>query len=582
MKASRILHAAAATLICQIHVSAEPQADAPGVTLEITGKSVESNETSVHRDARMAWWREAKFGLFIHWGVYAVPAGSYQGNDTYGEWIMHHAKIPVAEYRKFAGHFNPVKYDPATWAKIAKDAGMRYMVITSKHHDGFALYPSDASTWDIADATPYRKDLLGPLVTAARNEGLKIGFYYSHAQDWNNPGGGKSRFDEGQGWDDAQNGNFDEYLANLAVPQVHELLTRYRPDVLWWDTPIQMTGKRADALAASLDLRPGIVTNNRLGAGYKGDTETVEQFVPVTAIPGDWETCMTMNAHWGYNAADQNWKSTADLIHKLAEICAKGGNFLLNVGPDANGGFPPASVERLHEIGRWLDINGEAIYGTKAGPFTYLSWGYATRKGSRLYLHVCDWPEDGKLRVPLQSGVNNASLLASPDQKLEFTREDKRIVISVPATAPDHINTVIMLELDGEPQAVPLPSAGARASATAAKPENGPENLLDGTGAKRWIAPDTLKSASVQIDLARASTISGFGFDEPDVWPRMKQKFLLEAGIAGVWTKVADGNTVGHGARASITPIDTRSLRITMECELGAPALAEVQFYSPE
>lgn len=201
-----------------------------GETIEPTDGAVAAAESPAQRDARMAWWREAKFGLFIHWGVYAVPARS-------DAWTMHKYKIPLATYREFAKDFNPVRYDPAAWAKLAKDAGMRYIVITSKHHDGFALFPSDATDWDIADASPYGKDLLGPLVKAARGEGLKIGFYYSQAQDWTHPGGAKSGYKEGEGWDPAQNGAFDTYLKSIAIPQTRELITRYQPDIFWWDTP---------------------------------------------------------------------------------------------------------------------------------------------------------------------------------------------------------------------------------------------------------------------------------------------------------------------------------------------------------
>jgi len=259
----------------------DPPGETPGVTLDTSGPAAKVAETPAQRDARMTWWRQAKFGLFIHWGVYAVPAGKYGNRTDYGEWIMNSAKIPVAEYRAFARQFNPVKYDPAAWIRIAKDAGMRYIVITSKHHDGFALYPSDLSDWDVADATPYKKDLLGPLVAAAKREGLCIGFYYSQSQDWNNPGGAKSGFKEGDGWDAAHKGDYDAYLKHLAVPQVRELLTRYPIDILWWDTPMHMDARRAAPFVALMALRPGLITNNRLGGGT-GDTATPEQFVPVT------------------------------------------------------------------------------------------------------------------------------------------------------------------------------------------------------------------------------------------------------------------------------------------------------------
>jgi alpha-L-fucosidase len=584
MKSKNILTSCvlAAALLSAHAATTNKATPAEGVTVEAGGDKAEAiKETPAQRDARMKWWREAKFGLFIHWGVYAVPAGKYGDKTNYGEWIMNSAKIPVATYREFAAQFNPVKYNPELWAKTAKDAGMKYIVITSKHHDGFTLYPSAASKWNIADATPYKKDLLGPLVSAAKAEGLKIGFYYSQSQDWNNPGGAKSGFKEGEGWDDAHKGNYDEYLKNVAVPQVKEILTRYPIDILWWDTPMFMTPQRAAPLAAMAKLRPGLITNNRLGGGFGGDTATPEQFVPVTGYPGDWETCMTLNNHWGYNAYDHNWKSSTELIQKLADICAKGGNFLLNVGPTAEGEFPPACVERLQEVGKWLRVNGDAIYGTSRSPFAYLPWGVATRKGGTLYLHVFDWPIDGKLDVPLQNKAKSAKLLAS-GEKLSVTSADGKLVIKVPATAPDAADSVIALQIEGEPATSPLPTVGARVTASAEMKGNEAANALDGTGEKRWRAPQDVKSAWLEVELKLATKIGAFGVDEPDVWPRLKQQFTLEAFSDGAWKKIAEGRTDGHGKHASITPVTAQKFRLTMECDKGSPGVAEWQLYPAE
>ncbi len=415
-----------------------------------------ANETKEQRDARMGWWREAKFGMFIHWGVYAVPAGTYKGEQIKGiaEWIMRNAEIPVAEYRAFARQFDPVKYRPGDWARLAKDAGMRYLVITSKHHDGFALFPSDATDWDIADATPYGKDLIGPLAKAARSEGLRFGLYYSQAQDWTHPGGAKARLKEGEGWDDAHRGSFDAYIDKIAVPQVKEILSRYQPDILWWDTPTWMNAERANRLIPLVKLRPGLIHNNRLGGGYKGDTETPEQHIPATGFKDrDWEVCMTMNDTWGFKSHDQNWKSTEDLIHKLCDIVSKGGNFLLNVGPTPEGEIPQPSIERLQAVGKWMAVNGDAIYGTTASPFHKLLWGRCTKKarpgGTTLFLHVFEWPEDGKLTIHgLRNAPKSASLLTG-GAPLDAKKVEDGIIVTVPAAAPDPIASVIRVEIDG-------------------------------------------------------------------------------------------------------------------------------------
>jgi alpha-L-fucosidase len=420
-----------------------------------------ANETPARRDERMKWWREARFGMFIHWGVYAVPAGTYNGRQIpgIGEWIMNRGKIPIAEYQTYAKEFNPVKYDADAWVRLAKEAGMKYIVITAKHHDGFALFDSQASDWNIVQATPYGTDLLKPLAAACRRHGLKLGFYYSQAQDWNNGGsaaGGK--------WDPAQEHPMDDYLRQVAVPQVREILTHYGefPAVLWWDTPVDMNTERADPLIELLKLKPGIIHNNRLGGGYKGDTETPEQYIPATGYPGrDWETCMTMNDTWGFKSYDENWKSTETILRNLVDIASKGGNYLLNVGPTAEGEIPAPSIERLKAVGAWMRVNGNAIYGTTASPFKRLPWGRCTQRGSgrntTLYLHVFNWPDDGKLVVPgLQNPVNSARLLAGGG-KLKTTRSEEGVMVEVPATAPDPISSTVVLKIRGEPEVTTTP-----------------------------------------------------------------------------------------------------------------------------
>jgi len=424
------------------------------------------------RDERMAWWREARFGMFIHWGVYAVLAGEYDGH-TIGkaaEWIMNRGKIPVAEYQQVAKRFNPVKYDADAWVRTARDAGMKYIVITAKHHDGFALFGSKASKWNVVDATPYGKDLLKPLAAACKKYGIRLGFYYSQAQDWNNPGGAVSRKVTSEGWPNpdsakidaftaAHSGHWDpaqttdsmgDYIDKVAVPQVKELLTNYGDvAVLWWDTPTGMTDEYAEKLQAQLKSQPAIITNDRLKRpNFPGDYKTPEQKIPnLGELDGkDWETCMTMNGTWGFKASDRNWKTPATLVHNLIDIASKGGNYLLNVGPTAEGEIPQPSIDALKAIGVWMKVNGEAIYGTQKSPLQPLPWGRCTMKGEVYYLHVFDWPADGKIVVPgLSTEVKKASLLAGGGV-LKTESGTDGLIIHVSATAPDAIATVIKIE----------------------------------------------------------------------------------------------------------------------------------------
>ena len=568
-----------------------------GVTVKEVKSDAVRQETTAELDARMQWWREAKFGLFIHWGLYAVPAGVYGDRDDHGEWILYRAPVPLEEYKGYAKQFNPQNYDPKAWVRYAKEAGMKYIVITAKHHDGFTLYPSDVSDWNVADAALYgtacphpwwrprlRKDadLLAPLVEAAHAEGLKIGFYYSQAQDWVHPGGGKNKFKEGNGWEEAHKGDFDDYLNTVARPQIREILNRYPIDIMWWDSPVWMNRERGIPMANDvLEIRPDMITNNRLG-GVKigGDIHTAEQFVPASGFPGDWETCMTMNNHWGYCASDDDWKSTQELIRKLIEITSKGGNFLLNVGPTADGIIPAPSVERLKAVGDWLDLYGDAVYATTRSPFDYLSWGAATRKGDRVYLFVNDWPKNGELRVPLTSAIQQASLLGG--EALNTRTTDDRLIIELPQTAPNPHSSVIELQLAEEPAVAPIVVPVATVKADSASKKHQPEDAADQNSKTYWEAGK--KNGPFQLDffLDEPATIHAYSVGEPDLWPRYRQQIRMEFKTADGWKTIMDVSTSGHGHDAVIEPIKTDHIRLHVSCENRQPTLAELYLYRPE
>ncbi len=417
----------------------------------------------------MAWWSKARFGMFIHWGVYSVPAGVYQDKKIpgLGEWIMHDAKIPVDTYTGYAKDFNPTKYNPAQWVSAAKAAGVKYIVITTKHHDGFALFDSKASDWNIVKQTPYGKDVIKMLADECRKQGMKLGFYYSQANDWTNPGGAAA----GGHWDKKQDGSFDDYLDKVAVPQIKEILTKYG-DVceLWWDVPTDMTKERAAKFAPIVAQYPNMITNNRLGGDVQGDIETPEQYIPATGIPGRfWETCMTMNDTWGFKTFDERWKSSQTLIRNLVEVASKGGNYLLNVGPKSDGTFPEPISQRLTDIGNWMKVNSESIYGTTASPFRKISWGRVTTKAeganTTLYVHVFDWPANGELLLP---GLDNQILSAKSLTKGTAFKSKKVAdgqVLTLAGTATDANSTVIKVLIKGKPEVrTVIPSAEADGS----------------------------------------------------------------------------------------------------------------------
>ena len=446
---------------------------------QMTAKSA-LPETSEQRDERMQWWRQARFGMFIHWGVYSVPAGIYKGKQIpgIGEWIMENGDIPVAKYEKYAKQFNPVKFNADQWVQIAKNAGMKYIVITSKHHDGFCLWDSKVSNYDIMDTAPFKRDILKELSAACRKHGIRLCFYHS-IMDWHHPDA-QAPFYPSYNDGSRTNPNFSRYVKTYLKPQLKELISSYGPlGVMWFDgewIKDWTEPQGIDLYNFVRSLQPDIIINNRVGKGRKsmqgmtkegyfaGDFGTPEQEIPPTGLPGvDWETCMTMNDTWAFKSYDNNWKSKEDLLRKLVDIASKGGNFLLNVGPTSEGLIPQASVERLAAMSEWMAKNGESIYGTTASPFEKLPWGRCTAKPGKLYLHVFDWPKNSELKVPMpRSDVQKAYLLAHKDRaELLLDSDDSgNLVVTVPRKVPDVIDTVVLLEMEAEAIVVPQAEDG--------------------------------------------------------------------------------------------------------------------------
>ncbi|MBS7609844.1 alpha-L-fucosidase [Candidatus Bathyarchaeota archaeon] len=414
---------------------------------------------------RMAWWREARFGMFIHWGLYAIPAGVWEGRciPGIGEWIMYNARIPVKEYEKLAKRFNPFKFDAKEWVRIAKMAGMKYIVITAKHHDGFCMFDTDLTDYNIVKATPFGRDPLKELSEACREEGLRLGFYYSQTLDWHHPDG------MGNFWDyDLSKQEFTRYLREYVKPQLEELLRNYGPiAILWFDitTPTPELARELKDFVRRLS--PETIISGRIGGGLRtpstpfkglGDYITMgDNQIPDRRIDDDWEVPMTLNDTWGYKSYDHNWKTPGRIVQMLVDIVSKGGNLLLNVGPTAEGEIPKPSVDVLLEVGRWLKNNGESIYGAGAAPLDVPIDGpyRCTYKPGMVYLHVFGWPWDGRLRVFGAKGriePRSASLLREPSTTLPWEWEGEGdLVIRVPEKALDSIDTVIILK-EGMPK----------------------------------------------------------------------------------------------------------------------------------
>ena len=437
-------------------------------------QSAAPSESAQATEARLAWFKQAKYGMFIHWGLYAIPAGEWNGQSVpgLGEWIMNRGHIPVADYQKLAAQWNPQEFNADDWVRFAQQAGFKYIVITSKHHDGFAMFDSKASSYNVVAATPFKRDILRELASACQKQGMPLGFYYSQSQDWHEPAGAGNTWDFGP--DTSPDGKelkpYDTYLRSKAEPQVRELLSNYGPVALiWFDTPRMMTAERAQRFTDLVrTLQPRTLIDGRLGAA--GDyVSTGDNVIPTDIQTKYWEVPATTNHTWGYRKDDTDWKSPGDITFKLVDITSKGGNYLLNVGPTANGVIPRGAQDNLITVGRWLKRNGEAVYGAGPSPWgeefgERSATGRKDLRGQPLVLADNEWrvtTKPGKLyfvffeepRVPfalppMKNAIKRAYLLAN-GKPVEIKEENGVHQLILPRPILDPMATVVAVEIEG-------------------------------------------------------------------------------------------------------------------------------------
>jgi len=431
------------------------------------------SQAVISQNHKTQWFTDARFGMFIHFGLYSIPAGVWDGKisgrNMYAEWIQKQGNwpygIPDKDYQALAKRFNPVKFNAEEWVLEARNAGMKYIVITAKHHDGFALWPSKVSSYNVVDASPFRRDILGELAKACEKYQMKLGFYYSHWQDWEYEGGAKPPIDEFKSIPppvqvtDAQ---FEKYWQNKCLPQVRELIGNYHPAILWFDTwakPEVITDKRLDELIGLVrKLDPNCLINSRILMRHPDIAKKVDFLsmgdneFPLDVINQPWETSGTMNYSWGNHQLDYHWETPKSLISKLLGNVSKNGNFQLNIGPMADGTFPKASVRRLREIGAWLYVNGEAVYGSGPSQTKSDNWGFITQKKqrenkNRLYLNIVNWPETRELVVKRIDLLPKKVYLLETGQSLDYIPyPENGITIRLPNTPIDPNITVVALE----------------------------------------------------------------------------------------------------------------------------------------
>lgn len=476
----RMFLSSIALVAISLSVSAQDAGDEDRFMINLTSatmdkKAIEEAQNGwwktsmIGKEERIKWWREARFGMFIHWGVYSEAGGEWKGKAVggYAEHLMRKEKISRKDYLELASKFNPTKFNADEWVKSAKVAGMHYMIVTAKHHDGFAMYPSSVSDFDIAHQTPFKRDPMAELAAACKKYGLKFGFYYSHAFDWehpdapgndweyNNPGGDKNLFG-GRNWFDAHPElipKVQKYVNDKSIPQIKELIKKYHPDILWFDTPHKLPfSENLRILKAIRETDPNIVVNGRLARNSNGNfgdyANTADRPAEFFPVIGDWEAIPTTNESYGYSKFDNSHKSASHFIQLLANGVSRGGNILMNIGPKGDGTFDPKDQKILDSIGIWMKKYESSIYKTTASPLPLQSWGAITQKDQSLYLHIFNWPKNNKLLIGgLQSSLKKVYNMADVHKKaLKITTEKDLTYILLPDQSFDRVDAVLVAE----------------------------------------------------------------------------------------------------------------------------------------